>query len=85
MRTYTLTIFKFVPLKNEGGLNHREIASYGGLTAPPWVPPQGSFFRFRDPDPPGPTDHREVTGYVDQIVTCFYGASMTIEIYLKDK
>lgn len=94
MRSYTFTIFKTtppmgeaVPLTENGvGIEHREIASYEGLTSPPWVPPEGSFFRFRDPTPPGrPADHREVTGYVDQIVTCFYGTGTTIEIYLRDK
>ena len=86
MRVYTFRIFRFVQPENEGHLNHREVAMYDGLETPPWVPPQGSFFRFRDPSPPGrPTDHQEVTGYVDQIVTVFYGTRTTIEIYLKDK
>ena len=85
MRHYNFRIFKFVKPENEGDLDHREIAAYD-LDAPPWVPPQGSFFRFRDPNPPGrPTDHREVTGHVDQVVTVFYGTRTTIEIYLKDK
>jgi hypothetical protein len=75
-----------VPLTGMTYVEHSEIATYDGLTSPPWVPPQGSFFRFRDPSPPGrPTDHNEVTGYVDQVVTCFYGTRTTIEIYLKDK
>jgi hypothetical protein len=33
-------------------LGFRHIASYD-LEDPPWVPPQGSLFRFRDPFPPG--------------------------------
>lgn len=86
MRHYTFRIYKFVQPKSEGDLDHHEVATYEGLDAPPWVPPQGSFFRFRDPNPPGRiTDHREVTGYVDQVVTVFYGTRTTIEIYLKDK
>jgi hypothetical protein len=86
MRVYTFRIFRFVKPENEGDLDHREIATYDGLETPPWVPPQGSYFRFRDPSPPGrPTDHNEVAGYVDQVVTCFYGTRTTIEIYLKDK
>ena len=86
MRQYTFRLFLFVKPENEGDLNHREIATYDGLDAPPWVPPQGSFFRFRDPSPPGrSTDHQEITGYVDQIVTVFYGTHTMIEIYLKDK
>ena len=84
MRHYTLRIFRFVTPKDEGDLDHQEVAAYE-VEAPPWVPPQGSFFRFRDSSPPNrPTDHREITGYVDQIVTVFYGTRTTIEIYLKD-
>jgi len=93
MRQYTFSIFRFVKPDNNG-LNHYEIATYDGLDAPPWVPPHGSFFRFRDPQPPfhwtrdpssagSPPDHPEVTGYVDQVVTVFYGTRTTIEIYLK--
>jgi len=86
MRQYTFRIFLFEQPKDGNALDHREVASYEGITAPPWVPPQGSYFRFRDPNPPGrPADHREVAGYVDQVVTVFYGTSTTIEIYLKDK
>ena len=85
MHKYTFRIFRFVEPQDGDALNHREIATYEGLVTPPWVPPLGSFFRFRDPYPPGrPVDHQEVAGYVDQIVTVFYGTRMTIEVYLKD-
>jgi hypothetical protein len=84
MQHYTFRIFRFVTPEDKDDLGHREIATYESVT-PPWVPPQGSFFRFRDPSPPGqPADHREIVGYVDQIVTMFYGTRTTIEIYLKD-
>ena len=86
MHQYSFRIFKFVPSADGNALDHREVATYDGLTEPPWVPPQGSFFRFRDHHPPGrQINHGEVTGYVDQIVTVFYGTRTVIEIYLKDK
>ena len=85
MRQYTFRIFRFVQPQDSSALDHREVATYDNLDVPPWVPPQGSFFRFRDPNPPGrPADHQEVVGYVDQVVTMFYGTRTTIEIYLKD-
>ena len=87
MRQYTFRIFRFVqPQDGYDKHSHELVATYEGLDAPPRVPPQGSFFRFCDPRPPGrPADHQEVVGYVDQIVTVFYGTNTTIEIYLKDK
>jgi len=48
MIRYTLRIFQLVEPEGDG-LNHREIATYEGFDGPPWVPQQGSFFRFRDP------------------------------------
>lgn len=85
MRKYTFRIFKCVQPANSDALDHQEVAAYE-VDEPPWVPPQGSFFRFRDHHPPGrQINHGEVTGYVDQIVTVFYSTRTMIEIYLKDK
>ena len=85
MRSYTFRIFRYVTPETPDALNHREVATYEGLEVPPWVPPTGSYFRFRDSSPPGkPTDHREVAGRVDEVVTMFYGTCTVIEIYLKD-
>jgi len=85
MRRYTFRIFRFVQPQDSAALDPREVATYEDLDSPPWVPPQGSYFRFCDSRPPGrPTDHNEVAGYVDQVVTVFYGTRTTIEIYLKD-
>lgn len=100
---YLLRIFRVVQPDDVGSSgarsgtinrNHEEIATYD-LETSPWVPPQGSLFRFRDPvgvERVTPAErarrevnHLEVVGYVDQIVTVFYGTRTTIEIYLSDK
>ncbi len=83
--SYMFRIFRHVDPQTSDDLDHLEVATYANLAAPPWVPPTGSYFRFRDPYPPNrPTDHREIAGHVGQVVTLFYGTSTTIEIYLKD-
>ncbi len=54
----------------------------------PWVPPVGSFYRFRDHHPPNrPVDHTEVVGYVKDVVTVMYGGSVgvSVEIYIKPR
>lgn len=63
---------------------HQELGAYV-MDAPPWVPPVGSYFRFLDSHPPNkPFDAGEKKGYVEAIVTCFYGANTVIEVYLRD-
>jgi hypothetical protein len=65
---------------------HVELGTYENLTVPPWIPPKGSFFRFRDHQPPGkPVDHNEVAGYVEEVVTCFYSTRTVIEVYVKPR
>ncbi len=88
MRIYSLRIYKFIQPKHEHDLNHELLGSYENLTAPPWVPRQGEFFRFKDPSPPNgfgglmPTNHQETAGRVTDVVTMHYGASTTIEVYI---
>lgn len=91
MRSYTFRVFMNVisqdvhaaPLDR---VSHVELGTYDNLEHPPWVPPVGSYFRFRDAQPPGKDiDHNEKKGYVASVVTCFYGTSTVIEIYLQDK
>lgn len=84
IQSHTLTFFKNIPdPDNADNIEHVEIGKYECGPVPPWVPPQGSFFRFRDPYPPGrPHDHREVAGTVSDVVTVFYGTSVTIEVYI---
>lgn len=83
-RTYSFRVFKNVP--SPDGLQHVELGSYDNLLQPPWVPREGEFFRFRDPQPPGkPTDHRETAGTVRNVVTCFYGTNTTIEVYIEPR
>lgn len=81
--SYTLRIYTYVC--GQPAQDHVEIATYDyDATPPPWVPRKGEFFRFRDHCPPGRSpDHREVKGYVEDIVTVHYGTRVVIEIYLK--
>lgn len=63
---------------------HVELGTYENLPTPPWVPPVGSYFRFRDHHPPNKDiDHNEKKGRVATVVTCFYGTSTTIEVYIQ--
>lgn len=62
---------------------HVELGTYENLPTAPWVPPVGSYFRFRDPHPPGKeTNHGERKGRVKEVVTLFYGTNTTVEVYL---
>lgn len=87
MREYVFRIYKNVYSSMIPGTppTHVMVAAYPHLPAVPWVPPVGSYFRFRDPSPPeGEKSHREVAGRVSNVVTVLYGISTTIEIYLDD-
>lgn len=81
MRSYTFRVF--LNETAHGETHHRELGAYENLESPPWIPPVGSFFRFRDPYPPNKAyDHVEKKGRVKDIVTCFYGTRTVIEVYL---
>jgi hypothetical protein len=87
--TYALRYFKFVPVPDRTLLDHVELGCYESKDVP-WVPREGEFVRFRDPNPPDgyggrrPTNHNETIGYVKNVVTMVYGTSTTIEVYLSD-
>jgi hypothetical protein len=84
-RSYTFRVFLNISQQEQGAspLDHIELGTYENLTTAPWVPPVGSYFRFRDPEPPNKkVNHGERKGRVKEVVTCFYGANTTIEVYI---
>lgn len=65
-------------------VSHLELGTYDNLEHAPWVPPVGSYFRFRDSYPPNKEhDHAEKKGRVKEVVTCFYGTRTVIEVYIE--
>lgn len=85
MRSYVFVVFAYKKTESETEINHYELGKYESETLP-WVPPKGSFFRFRDSNPPGKSvNHKEVAGYVEDIVTCFYGTNTVIEVYVRPR
>ena len=81
---YTLRIFQFAATVAATHPTptveyHTHVATYEDLATMPWVPPIGSYFRFRDAS----VEEREIAGRVAEVVTLFYGSRTTIEIYLR--
>lgn len=86
-RSYVFKVYYQWPKKGPDDIGHAELGEYN-LEAAPWVPPVGSYFRFRDPCPPSREpdqyDHREFAGKVGEVVTVFYGTRTVIEVYLTE-
>jgi hypothetical protein len=82
----TLTFHKLLTVEGQPD-ELQELGSYEYTNVVPWVPPQGSFFRFRDFRPPGKEiDHTETAGWIEDVTTCFYSANrITVEVVIRPR